>query len=414
MKKIVFFFILLGTIVLVNGQNPSTTILMNGTIHVGNGEVIEQGVLVIEQGKIKEVGKSLKSLYKNARVVDVKGKHVYPGLICMNNIMGLNEIDAIRSTKDYNEQGELNPNVRSVIAYNTDSKILPTALFNGILYTQPTPQGGLISGTSSLMRTQAWNWEDAVIKMDDGIHMYWPQFSALREEQNVEAEKQQKLIETFMQDAKAYAENKNPIFNARLNAMKAVLSGKANLYIHTGDAKTMIRSINFFKQNYPNINTVIIGGQDAYLIIDFLKANQVPVVLSNIHRLPSRNAEGIDQPYITPGALQQAGIQVALSYEGSWEARNLAYLAGTAAAYGMTKEEALRAITLTPAKIMGVSERIGSLEEGKDASIIVSNGDLLDMKSSTLFLVFLDGVEVDLKVEQVKLYEKYLKKYQLD
>jgi imidazolonepropionase-like amidohydrolase len=397
-----------------NGQNPTTTIIMNGTIHIGDGQLIEEGVVVIEQGKIKEVGTSLKNLYKNARIIDAKGKHVYPGLVCMNNIMGLNEIDAIRSTHDYNEQGEMNPNVRSLIAYNTDSKILPTAMFNGILYTQPVPQGGMISGTSSLMKTQAWNWEDAVVKQDDGVHMYWPQFSSNHEEANTEAEKQQKNIETFFIDAKAYAAQKDLPFNARLDAMKGVLTGTKNLYIHTGEAKTMIRAITFLQQNYPNVKPVIVGGQDAYLIIDFLKTNKIPVVLSNIHRLPSRNAEGIDQPYVTPSQLQKAGIMMALSYEGSWESRNLAYLAGTAAAYGMDKEAALQAITLIPAQIMGVGDKIGSIEEGKEASILIANGDLLDMKSSSLFLVFIDGKEVDLKVEQVKLYERYLKKYQLD
>jgi imidazolonepropionase-like amidohydrolase len=139
----------------------TTTIITGATIHVGNGEIIENGVVVLSNGKIELVGKTLNTLYKNAKTIDAKGKHIYPGLIGMNTIVGLNEIDAARATRDFNEQGSVNPNVRALIAYNTDSKIIPTLVFNGILFTQVVPQGGLISGTSSLMKTQGWNWEDA-------------------------------------------------------------------------------------------------------------------------------------------------------------------------------------------------------------------------------------------------------------
>lgn len=413
MKKLIAIGIFIINTLLLSAQSP-TTIILNGTIHTGTGTVIENGVLVMEGSKIISVGTKLESNYKNARIIDAKGKHVYPGLVCMNNIMGLNEIDAIKATHDYNERGDINPNVRALIAFNTDSKILPTAVYNGILYTQAVPQGGLVSGTSSLMKTQGWNWEDAVVGADDGVHLNWPQLSATHEEHNKEVEKQVELIKTFFAEASQYASQKEPLFNARFNAMKGVLAGEKNLYIHTGEVKSMIRSINFFRSNYPKIKLVLVGAQDAYLIPEFLVEQKVPVVLGNIHRLPSRNAEGIDQPYQTPGQLQNAGITLALSYEGSWESRNLAYIAGTAAAYGMNKEEALKAITLTPAQIMGSDKRIGSLEAGKDASIIICNGDLLDMKSSALFMVFLEGKELNLQNDQVLLYKKYMNKYGLE
>lgn len=388
-----------------------TTIISGATIHVGNGQVIANGVLVIEKDRLVEVGTSLKNLYKNATVVDASGKHIYPGLIAMNNIMGLNEIDAVRATRDYQEQGEFNPNVRAQIAFHTDSKILPTAIYNGVLYTQPVPQGGVISGSSSLLKTKAWNWEDATVVKDDGIHLNWPQVSPNNPKHEEILREAILEIETFFANAKQYQQQNKPTFNARFAAMKDLLNGKGNLYIHAQEAQSIVRAIGFFKQHYPSIKLVLVGATDAYLLIDFLKTNQIPVVLSNIHRLPLRNADAIDQPYITPSQLVQAGIKVAISLEGSWESRNLAYIAGTASAYGLSREEALQTITLTPAQLMGIDKEIGSLEVGKKASILIAEGDLLNMKTSKLWKAFIEGEEIDLNNEQVKLAEKYLNKY---
>jgi imidazolonepropionase-like amidohydrolase len=412
MKKLIYIILILSGSALGLYAQKTTTIISNGTLHIGNGEVIENGVLVMEMGKIKEVGPTLKNLYKNARVIDAKGKHIYPALIGMNNIMGLNEIDAVRATRDYDEQGEMNPNVRALIAYNTDSKILPTALVNGILYTQVVPQGGIISGSSSLMKTKGDNWEDAAVKVDDGIHLNWPYVPLTNDEEDNKGEKAILLLSNFLLEAAQYSLLENPSFNARLEAMRKVLKGEMNLYVHANDAKSLIRAINFFKQNYPQVKVVLVGATDAYLIKDLLLNSRFPVVLGNIHRLPSRNAEAIDQPYQTPAQLKNAGIKIAISNEGSWEARNLAYIAGTASAYGLNREEALKSISLTPAQIMGVDKEIGSLEEGKFASLLICNGDLLDMKSSYISMAFLDGEELDLKNDQVKLYEKYLHKYE--
>ncbi len=400
-------FVFIGSVCMAQ-----TTIIQNATIHIGNGKLIENGSMVIEKDKIVEVGQNLKNLYKNAKTIDAAGKHIYPGLIAMNNIMGLNEIDAVRATKDYQEHGEFNPNVRSQIAFHTDSKILPTAIYNGVLYTQAVPQGGVISGSSSVLKTKAWNWEDATIRKDDGIHLHWPQVSPNNPKQDELLGLAIQEIEEFFVAANQYQLQTKPKFNARLAAMKDLLNGKVNLYLHVQEAQSIVRSVGFFKQNYPKIKLVLVGAPDAYLLIDFLKNHQIPVVLGNIHRLPSRNAEAIDQPYITPSQLVQAGIKVAISLEGSWEARNLAYLAGTAAAYGLSKEDALKTITLHVAEILEVDKQIGSLEVGKNASFIIAEGDLLDMKTSKLWRAFLDGDELDLKNEQVKLAEKYLQKYQ--
>ena len=416
MKKIVSILSLVMLCLLALGQTK-TTIIQNATLHIGNGQVIENGVLVLEQGKIAFVGNSLQTLYKNAEVIDAKGKHVYPGLIAMNTILGLNEIDAVRATRDFSETGLFNPNVRSLIAYNTDSKILPTATFNGILYTQPVPLGGIISGSSSLMKTHAWNWEDAAVATDEGVHINWPGMNVTAHASD-EAEKQQKRIdetiakiEDFFLAAQQYHAAASPEFNARLQAMKGVLLGKQTLYLHADEAKSIIGGIQFFKTKFPTIKLALVGGAESYLVIDFLKSQNVPVILGNLHALPLKRADDVDQPFKTPAQLMAAGIKVVLTREGSWEARNLPFVAGTAAAYGMDKEQALRCITLNAAEVLGVSDKIGSLEKGKDASIVICEGDILDMRTNVMVYAFLCGELIDLKNEQVKLSEKYMKKY---
>ncbi len=416
MKKLQFILVLVTIKFCALGQT-NTTIIQNGTYHLGNGQVIENGVLVMENGKITFVGSELKVLYKNAKVIEAKGKHIYPGLIAMNNYMGLNEIDAVRATRDYSETGLFNPNVRSVIAYNTDSKILPTASFNGILYTQAVPVGGIISGSSSLMKMQAWNWEDAAVAIDEGIHINWPSMH-LSPYSGEDAEKQLKRteesiakIETFFSDAQQYQLAPNPDFNARMHAMKNVLNGKQTLYIHTDEAKGILHAINFFKTKFPNVKLALVGASESYMIIDFLKEYNIPIILNSIHALPQKKADDVDQPYKTPAQLVAAGIKVVLAKEGSWEARNLPFLAGTAVAYGLTKEQALQCISLNAAQVLGVDNKIGSLEVGKDASFVICEGDILDMRTNILSAAFICGEPINLENEQVKLARKYKGKY---
>lgn len=394
------------------------TIITGATIHVGNGTVIENGIIVFNQGRIVDIGKTMSSMYKNARVIDAAGKHIYPGIICMNNIMGLNEIDAVRATRDFNENGLMNPNARTLIAYSTDSKILPTATFNGILFTQAVPLGGTISGTSSLMKTSGWNWEDAVVKADEGIHLNWPGMyvgTVPDESRMKQIEKQLQEIKSFFAEAAQYSKTTKPeTVNSRLEAMQGLFTGSKNLYIHTESAKGIASSITYLKQLFPQMKLVLVGASDAYQLCELIKHYNIPVVINNIHRLPSRSFEDIDQPYKTPAILVHAGIKVAIANTGSWEARNVMFNAGTAAAYGLSKEEALQCITLNPASIMGVEQQIGSLELGKEASFVICEGDILDMKTSKITAAFLFGEIVELYNDQQRLYKKYMKKYGLN
>ena len=396
----------------INAQTIPTVVI-NATVHVGNGQVIENGIVAFSNGKIDYVGTENKTLYKNATIIDGKGKHVYPGIICLNNYVGLSEIEAVRATHDFNEQGSINPNVRSQIAYNTDSKILPTLKVNGIMFVQSVPQGGMISGTSSIMKTEGWNWEDATVKQDDAIHLNWPEYTHANEKQIEHINERVKQLHTFFSDAMQYQANTNKVFNARLDAMKGLFNQTKKLFIHVNTAKGIINSIQFFKKNFPNIQLVLAEANEANMCIAFIKESQVPIVLSNIHSLPSTANKDVDQPFKTAVQLQKANILFAISHKESWQTRNLMFNAGTTVAYGLTKEEALQAITLNAAKIAGIDSTYGSIEQGKSASLIISNGDVLDMRTNVLTNAFINGEAVTLTNEQNELNSKYLKKYNL-
>jgi imidazolonepropionase-like amidohydrolase len=396
----------------INAQTIPTVVI-NATVHVGNGQIIENGIVAFSNGKIDYVGTENKTLYKNATIIDGKGKHVYPGIICLNNYVGLSEIESVRATHDFNEQGSINPNVRSQIAYNTDSKILPTLKVNGIMFVQSVPQGGMISGTSSILKTEGWNWEDATIKQDDAIHLNWPEYYNANAKQREQVNDRIKLLQSFFSDAAQYQANSNKVFNARLDAMKGLFNQTKKLFIHVNTAKGIINSIQFFKKNFSTIQLVLAEANEAHLCLEFIKESNVPVVLSNIHSLPNAAHKDVDQPFKTAAQLQKAGILFAISHKESWQTRNVMFNAGTAVAYGLSKEEALQAITLNAAKMVGIDSAYGSIEKGKSASLIISNGDVLDMRSNVLTHAFINGELVNLNNEQNELNDKYLKKYNL-
>ena len=419
MKKNILVTVFLLSMQLFANAQQIMVIIEGATIHLGNGKIIENGYLGFGDGKIMLCDAQMIPSYKNARVINAKGKHVYPGLICMNTFTGLNEIDAVRATRDYNEVGSINPDVRALIAYNTDSKVTPTIKSNGVMMVQVVPQGGLISGTSSVMKTDGWNWEDAAYKIDDGIHINWPEFISF----NVPADKSEVMkqyldkefhaVEELFEQAFQYNKISKPeIVNIRFEAMRGIFDGTKNLYVHVNGSRGIISSVNFMKK-YPGIKMVLVGAADAYKLKELIKENHIPVVLTNIHRLPQRPNEDIDQPYKTPFELMQAGILVAIGHTGSWESRNLMFEAGTTVAYGLTKEEALMCITQNPAKILGNDNRCGTLEKGKDATIIISSGDVLDMKSSVIEMAFINGIEINLNNQQKELSKKFSDKYQI-
>jgi imidazolonepropionase-like amidohydrolase len=398
----------------------SKPILLKGaTLHVGNGTVVENAAVGFQNGKITYAGSQSGANLSGYEVIDVTGQHIYPGLIQPNSSLGLNEISSVRATVDWREVGDLNPNVRSVVAFNTDSDIIPTVRANGVLMTQVTPIGGTVAGSSSVVQLDAWNWEDAIVKADEGIHVNWPnmliqtggapnpRFTGMAQQR----EQTLNELSSLMRDAAVYKKGKHDNQNLKLAAMAGLFDGTKKLYIHTNYGKEIIESVNFAKQYGVN-DIVIVGAGDALAVSDFLKANKVAVIYSGVHALPSRAEEDVDMPYKTPYLLHKAGIPFALDYDLSIHGtRNLPFIAGTAAAYGLDKEQALASVTLNTAKILGVDKQVGSVEVGKDATIVVSTGDLLDMRTNNVTHAFIQGRNVDLNNKQKVLYEKYDTKY---
>ncbi|WP_205512285.1 amidohydrolase family protein [Longitalea arenae] len=434
MKKIIICIHFLVTALALQAQedvypakaHAGKLFITNGTIHVGNGQVIENGTIEVNNGKIVQVGANI-TVAADAKVVDVKGRQVYPGLILPVTDLGLKEIaNGVRGSNDFSELGDYNNSIRSIVAYNTDSKIINTLKANGILLAGITPQGGIISGSSSVVQLDAWNWEDAAYKMDNAIHLNMPTFISRpsrfalfagipqpQTDPTKEALKKMDEIKAMFRQAKAYLqESTHKETNLKLEALKGLFNKTQKLFVHASQVKQMLIAIDFVKEF--GFDVVIVGGSESYQIADLLKQYNIAVILEDEHALPTAEDDDVDQPFKTPAQLQKAGVLFALNDEHAESRyRNLPFNAGTAASYGLTKEQALQAITLNAAKILGVDDKTGSLEAGKDANIIISEGDILDMRTSIITYAFIQGREVSLENKQKQLYDRYKYKYEL-
>ena len=402
-------------------EQEKPVLLLGGTAHLGNGKVIESSALAFAKGKLTVVSSANEiEATDSFEVIDVKGQHIYPGLILTNSSIGLSEVGSIRAMRDQRETGTINPNVRSVISYNSDSEVIPTLRFNGILLAETTPQGGLISGTSSVMEMEGWNWEDATHTEDVGIHLHWPVKTRIERdfntftitfEPNENYAKQVDELKKHFDDAKAYGNLEQRPNNLKLEAMQGLFTGVKRLFIHAHHVSEIVESVKM-AQSRGVKHIVIYSGEEALHAAPFLRDHKIPVVIPPTHSLPARPDEPIDRPYELPHLLNKAGIKVTICETGDpTEARNLPFYAGTAVAYGMDKEEALKTITSNPASVLGIDDRAGTLEVGKDATLFVSEGDALDIRSNSLTHAFISGKKIILAGKQQLLYQTYSKKY---
>jgi len=402
-------------------------VLVGGTLHTGAGQVIDNAAVAFDKGRLVYAGpRAGFTQTAGYEVRDISGQQVYPGLILPNTTLGINEVEAIRATVDDEEVGALNPNVRAIIAYNTDSDVIPTVRINGVLLGQTTPRGGFLSGESSVVQLDAWNWQDAIVKADDGLHLTWPAMvirsnpaedaAALTRRQDARTA-QLRDLEQLMGEAAAYRQlPTGRKENLRLSAMSGLFDGTKTLYIHADYGKELIESVRLARRLGVQ-KVALVGARDAWMVLDFLKQNDVAVVLNRVQGLPRRDGDDYDQPYKLPAQLQAAGIRYCLDFEGSQEtsrSRNLPFVAGQAVAFGLTKEQALTAVTLSPARILGIDKDYGSLEAGKSATLIVSKGDLLDMRSNALTQAYIDGRSISLESKQTALDRKFRGKYGLN
>lgn len=420
---ILTFLLLITGMVAWSQQTPAppqaeTISITGATLHLGDGTVIENGTLVFSDGTITAIGADISAA---GRVIDASGQHVYPGFIAPVKSVGLVEIDAVRPSDDEDEIGSMIPHIRSLIAYNAESKVVESMRPNGVLLGQVTPQGGTISGTSSIVQYDAWNWEDAAVKTDDGIHLHWP--SSFRRgrwwlgeprglQPNKEYGKEQAEILDFIRSAKAYGSGANADVNPPYAAMQGLFSGAQRLYVYAEGEREIVDAVTALKEAGIT-HVVLVGGYQAYKVTDFLKETNIPVLVNEPHALPEMADDPFDLPYRLPKMLADAGVLVGLQNQGmaNFQTRNLPFYAGHVAGMGLDREKALQLITSNTARILGIDDRYGSLAVGKSATLFISQGDALDMRTNQLSHAFIDGREISLETHQTELWQRYSGKY---
>ena len=403
-------------------EQSRSMLILGATAHLGTGDVLEDCAVGFRDGKIDYVGRSFQvNRQKYDDIVDATGQHLYPGFIVTNTTLGLQEIGAVRATQDQYEVGTFRPNVRSVIAFNTDSEIPPTVRTNGVLMGQITPRGGVVSGSSGVVHFDGWNWEDAAMVMVDGIHLNWPStHHRHRSDGKVDIQRrktydqQKHEIERFFGEAQAYAAApRGSVTDVRHEGMRGLFDGSLCLYVHTNDARAITEVVHF-KRDLGIERMAIVGGYDAYLVADLLRENDVAVMLQSVHSLPRFADDDVDLPFKLPKLLMDEGLTVALQVDKrmtEMNSRNLPFYAGTARAYGLTEEQAIQALTRNPARILGIDDQVGTLERGKVATMFLSEGDALDMRTNSLTHAWIEGRDIDLDNRQRQLYRKFQTKY---
>ncbi len=425
--------LLIGSMTYAQVPTPSETyagrmLIQYATVHIGNGEVLQNGLVEVQNGEISRVADASKSRVNAAdydTVINADGAHLYPGFILMDSRLGLTEIGAVRATHDYDETGDFLPNVRSAPAFNTESKIIPTVRANGVLMAQVAPTGGRVSGKAAVMHLDGWSWEDATILSDEGIYLNWPRRyrhtgwwgepGSVKPNKKYDDEVEE--VYSFFKEAKAYSKAGDPEEkNLRLDAMSAVFSGDARVYIRVNAAKDILDVVQFIRAlDLPK--SAVVGGAEAHLTAIPLKENNIPVVIDRVHKLPKQIDAHVHEPYALAGMLRKAGIEVAFSTSGDMEAmisRNLPFQVGTAVHHGMEYEDAIASLTLTPAKLLGVDSLYGSIEPGKRATLFLSEGDALDIPTNKLCFALIEGRFIDLNNHQKMLYEKFARKHGIE
>jgi imidazolonepropionase-like amidohydrolase len=410
-----------------------TIILTGATVHTISGETLSPGQVLIKEGKIAAVGKTVSP--EDATAIDLTGQQLYPGLIALDTLLGLTEIAGVRATMDSTEVGEYTPDVESWIAANPDSELVPVTRANGIAYFEPVPQGGLISGQSGLVAVEGWTMEQRAIKKPVALHVFWPRLeldttpargrgrgprtggSKSLDEQAKDRRTKQQALEDFFDEAKAYAKAKAassagnapaPEKTPAWEAMLPYVNGELPIMMHADEVRQIRAAINWAATNHYKI--ILTGGRDAWMLPELLVEKKIPVIYAHVFTQPSRDTESYDVHFKAPALLHKAGVQVTFSLgAAAMEApltRNLPYAAAQAVAFGLPEAEALKGLTLYPAQLAGVADRLGSIEPGKDATLFASDGDILDLRANVKRM-WIAGKDISLDSRHTRLYEKY-------
>lgn len=399
----------------VRAQTPAPSqgqpiALIGGTIYTVSDGVIENGTILFEDGVITAIGTNVQIPMGTERV-DVSGKEIYPGLIDSYSRMGIFEIGAVNMTVDINETGRFNPNISPEIAFNPESRHIGTARTNGVLTAVTAPGGGIIAGQSSAMMLDGWSWEDMVIKPGTGMIVNWPSAGDDDYEDDI------RDLRDFVAGAKAYQTAKQAYMNgnaprkdidSRLEAMAGVLSGDQPVVVEADELRQIQDAVTWAEEE--GLRLIILGGRDSHYVANHLVEKEIPVIITSVLDAPDRDWEGYDDQYSLPAKLHEAGVNFAIDGGSSAPYTfRLANEAGAAAAFGLGIDEALRAVTLSPAQILGIDNRVGSLQTGKDATLLITSGNPLEY-SSRIEQAYIEGRKIDMTDAHRALYEKYRQK----
>ncbi len=415
--KTLFYLAAFAGLIDLHAQMPATdqsgpVALKGGTVITVTGEEISGGTVVFDKGIITAVGVDV-FIPEGAEIVDVTGKYVYPALIHARSSLGLSEIGRITVTVDLNEHGTINPNARAWVAWHAESEHIPLARTHGIAVTVATPTGGIISGLSAAMLTDGWHWEEMTYRAPTALVINWPDMANVRARDNALKELSEAFdaARRYMTARQADGLRGIPPHNTdvRWEAMIPVLEGDVPVHVNANDLTQIQSAIKWAEEE--NVRMVLVGGRDAGYLLPELKEKQIPVIVTPVIGGPSRQWEEYDRSYRLPSMLHEAGIEYCIA--GDYAAANairLAHHPAAAVAFGLPEKEALKTITLYPARILGLDKRMGSLETGKDASLIVSDGNILEL-STRIEQVYIMGRNIHMYDKHRRLYDRYIERY---
>lgn len=410
----------------VRAQGSESYAIRNARVVTVTGPVIENATVVISNGKIAAVGADV-PVPSGARVIDGKGLSVYPGMIDADTEIGLTEIGSVAGSVDTNEIGDNNANIHVDVAIRPDSSHIPVTRVNGVTTALSAPRGGLIAGQSAIVNLDGWTPREMVLKSPAAMHINWPgagggrgfggefgQAQRSQAEARREQERQIENLKKILRDAAAYGDAKDArakdsslpkqSVDLKLEALVPVVRGQIPVVINVNMERDIKSAIAFVTEM--KLKAIISGGVEAYKVADQLKAKNIPVIVGPVLRVPVREDDPYDMPFANAGLLAKAGVKIAFQTNDSAYSRNLPYHAGMAAAFGLSKDEALKAVTINPAEIFGIADKVGSVEKGKIANLIVTDGDPLEIRTHIKH-VFINGHEISLTSRHTELYEKY-------
>ncbi len=412
------------------GLHAASLRLVGGLVHTVSGPTLTNVPVLVRDGKIVAVGPGAEG--PADATVDLAGQHLYPGLIAPTTVLGLLEIDGVRSTRDTTEVGEFTPEVNAWVAVNPDTELIPVARANGYTHAQVVPLGGTVSGVSGVIQLKGWTTEDLAIRRAAALHVFWPSFELdltpkhlapnkdkwkSPEDQVRERERRLREVDAFFAEASAYHRAKDAAAKTNASSWKSVpsweamgpvLRGELPVWLHADETRQIRSAVEWAGQRH--FAAVVAGGRDAAVCAGLLASNHVAVAYEHVFTLPPRDSDSYDVQFAAPAALAQAGVPVAFTEGtdrfGASGIRNIPYGAAQAMAFGLSRDEAIRGLTLYPARMLGLADRLGSIEAGKEATLIVVDGDILDIRRRVTRM-WIRGEDVSLESRHTRLYERY-------